>query len=104
MDGDGNVCVGTLNNGGITVISPDGSSLRHVPIDDPLVTNIAFGGDELRTAYVTASGTGRLLALDWPVAGLEARTPRLSPHAAPETGATPGTTGRQDPGSRLVRP
>ncbi len=71
VDGAGNVCVGTLGNGGITVIAPGGSSVRHVAIDDPLVTNIAFGGDDLRTAYVTASGTGRLLALDWPVPGLE---------------------------------
>jgi gluconolactonase len=70
VDGDGNVCVGTLNNGGITVISPDGASVQHLPLDDLLVTNIAFGGTDLRTAYVTASGTGRLLALDWPVDGL----------------------------------
>lgn len=71
VDGDGNVCVGTLNNGGITVISPDGAAVRHLPIDDPLVTNIAFGGPDLRTAYLTSSGTGRLLALDWAVPGLE---------------------------------
>lgn len=70
VDGAGNVCVGTLNNGGITVISPDGASVQHLPLDDLLVTNIAFGGTDLRTAYVTASGTGRLLALDWPVDGL----------------------------------
>jgi gluconolactonase len=70
VDGEGHVCVGTLNNGGITVIAPDGSSVDHIPLDDPLVTNIAFGGAGLRTAYVTASGTGRLLALDWPRPGL----------------------------------
>lgn len=71
VDSLGNVCVGTLNDGGITVIPPDGSTVGHVALDDPLVTNIAFGGSELRTAYVTASGTGRLLALEWPVPGLE---------------------------------
>ncbi len=71
VDSDGNVCVGTLVNGGITVISADGATTQHLPIDDLLVTNIAFGGDDLRTAYVTASGTGRLLALDWPVEGLK---------------------------------
>jgi len=70
VDGAGNVCVGTLNEGGVTVISPDGDSVQHLAVDDPLVTNIAFGGPDLRTAYVTASGTGRLLAFDWPVAGL----------------------------------
>jgi gluconolactonase len=70
VDGEGWVCVGTLVNGGITSISPDGSSVEHLPADDMLVTNICFGGDDLRTAYLTASGTGRLLAVDWPRPGL----------------------------------
>ncbi len=70
VDGEGYVCVGTLQEGGITVISPDGASVEHVALDDPLITNVAFGGPDLRTAYVTASSTGRLLALDWPRDGL----------------------------------
>ncbi len=70
VDGEGYVCVGTLHHGGITVISPNGSSVEHLPIDDLLVTNIAFGGQDLRTAYITASGTGRLLAMEWPRPGL----------------------------------
>ena len=70
VDGEGNVCVGTLSEGGVTVISPDGSSVQHLAVDDLLVTNIAFGGEDFRTAYVTSSGTGRLLAFDWPVDGL----------------------------------
>jgi len=70
VDGEGNVCVATLNNGGITVVSPDGSSVEHVPTDDLLTTNIAFGGPDLRTAFVTASGTGRLLSTTWPRPGL----------------------------------
>jgi gluconolactonase len=70
VDSAGNVCVGTLYNGGITVISADGSAVDHLALDDLLVTNIAFGGEELRTAYVTSSGTGRLLAIDWPRPGL----------------------------------
>jgi gluconolactonase len=70
VDSEGYVCVGTLVNGGITVISPDGSSVEHMAVDDLLVTNIAFGGPDLRTAYLTASGTGRLLACEWPRPGL----------------------------------
>jgi len=70
VDGDGNVCVATLNNGGITVVAPDGSWVQHVPTDDLVTTNICFGGDDLRTAWVTASSTGRLLRTRWPVAGL----------------------------------
>lgn len=70
VDGDGNVCVATLVNGGITVMSPDGSRIEHVPTGDPLTTNICFGGDDLRTAYITCSGTGRLVAIEWPRPGL----------------------------------
>ena len=69
----GNVCVATLVVGGISVISPDGD-VELVPLPDefaePLVTNICFGGDDLRTAYITLSGTGRLIACDWPRPGL----------------------------------
>jgi gluconolactonase len=70
VDGAGNVCVATIANGGITVISPDGSSIEHVPMPDPLTTNICFGGDDLRTAYITLSATGRLVAMQWPRPGL----------------------------------
>lgn len=70
IDSDGNVCVATLVNGGITIISPDGTSLEHVPMPDPLTTNICFGGPDLRTAYITLSGTGRLVAMEWPRPGL----------------------------------
>jgi len=37
---------------------------------DPLTTNIAFGGPDLQVAYITLSGTGRLVAADWPTPGL----------------------------------
>lgn len=70
VDGAGHVCVATLVNGGITVISPDGSRVEHVPMPDPLTTNICFGGEDLRTAYITLSGTGRLVATEWPRPGL----------------------------------
>ena len=76
VDGDGNVCVATLVNGGITVIAPDGEVLEHVPTGDVLTTNICFGGPDLRTAFITASGTGRLLSMPWPRPGL-----RLAHHA-----------------------
>lgn len=70
VDGEGWVCVATLGNGGITSIPPDGSVVEHLSLPDPLVTNICFGGPDLRTAYVTLSGTGQLVAFEWPRAGL----------------------------------
>jgi len=73
VDGDGNVCVATLINGGITVISPSGET-SHIPTGDLLTTNICFGDSdgsgEYRDAYITVSGTGKLLLARWPNNGL----------------------------------
>jgi gluconolactonase len=70
VDSAGNICVATLVNGGITVISPDGKNVEHVPMPDHGTTNICFGGPELKTAYITLGTTGRLVAMDWPRPGL----------------------------------
>jgi gluconolactonase len=72
LDAFGNICVATLMHGGISVLSPDGRYCSHVPLPDLMTTNICFGGKHRRTAYVTLSGTGKLIAIDeWPVPGLE---------------------------------
>jgi gluconolactonase len=70
VDAEGNICVATLFNGGISVISPDGARIEHVPMPDVYTTNLCFGGPDLRTAYVTLSLSGRLVAIDWPRPGL----------------------------------
>lgn len=71
IDSAGNVCIATLMNGGITVVSADGKSVEHIALPDRYVTNICFGGPDLRTAYVTLSASGRLIAFDWPRPGLQ---------------------------------
>jgi gluconolactonase len=60
-------CVATPVNGGITIISPmaRGRSTPARPAHQP-----AFGGPDLATAYITLSGTGRLVALPWATRGL----------------------------------
>jgi len=71
VDAQGNVIVATLGRGGVTVVSPDGDIVAHVPLADPMTTNACFGGPELRTLFVTAASTGALVAFDdWPVPGL----------------------------------
>ncbi|WP_210490244.1 SMP-30/gluconolactonase/LRE family protein [Microvirga antarctica] len=70
VDSAGNICVATLMNGGITVISPDGTSVEHIALPDLFVTNICFGGPEMSTAYVTLSQSGRLISFDWTRPGL----------------------------------
>ncbi len=70
VDHDGWVCVATLLNGGITAISPDGEHTEHHATGDMFTTNICFGGDDMRTAYATLSGTGTLVSFAWPRLGL----------------------------------
>lgn len=69
VDADGHVCIATLVRAGVTRISPDGEELEFFETGDTFTTNICFGGDDMRTAYVTLSGTGRLVAFEWPVDG-----------------------------------
>jgi gluconolactonase len=78
VDSAGNICVATLINGGISVFGPDGRLVRHIPMPDPLTTNICFGGPDLRTAYVTLAGSGRLVAFEWERPGLRLNCQQLS--------------------------
>ncbi len=75
VDADGYVAVGTLLDSGITEVDPESgtTTLLRLPgwATDRLVTNICFGGPDLRTGYLTLSETGRLVACDWPRPGLE---------------------------------
>ena len=71
VEAGGNICIATLFDPGITVMTPDGSSVEHIPMSgDPYVTNICFGGPDLKTAFITQSYYGKLLAVDWPRPGL----------------------------------
>ena len=71
VDVHGNLYVATLMHGGITVVSPDGRKVHHQPLPDRFVTNLCFGGHDMRTLYVTLSGSGQLIAIDgWPTSGL----------------------------------
>jgi gluconolactonase len=71
VDADGNICVATLVVGCISVISPTGELVETVKVPkwDIFVTNICFGGPDLRTAYITSSGHGLLYSMEWPRPG-----------------------------------
>jgi len=69
VEAGGKVCVATIINGGITAFDPDGTT-EHFPFPDLLCTNICFGGADMRDAWVTASGTGKLYKCRWPRPGL----------------------------------
>jgi gluconolactonase len=72
VDAEGHICVATLFEGAITVFRPDGTVEERVtlPVDEPFVTNICFGGPELRTAWITGSEAGQLWELSWPWQGM----------------------------------
>jgi len=70
LEEGGNICVATLVNGGISVFSPEGELIEFYQAPDGFCTNICFGGPDRRTAYITLSGYGQLLAVPWPRAGL----------------------------------
>ncbi len=70
VEENGNICVAAVARGGITVISPDGKEVEHIPMPDPAPTNIAFGGPDMKTAYITLAVTGQLVAVDWARPGL----------------------------------
>ena len=82
IDANDDVCVATLLDGGITTLSDRSTSLQKdgqkdgqkrpqfVPMPDRITTNICFGGKDLKTAFITLSSTGQLVAMDWPVGGL----------------------------------
>lgn len=69
VEASGNICVATLLNGGITIVTPEGAT-EHVAMPDLFPTNICFGGADRRTAFITLSGTGRLARARWPRPGL----------------------------------
>ena len=70
VEASGKVCVATIINGGVTAFDPDGST-EHFAFPDLITTNICFGGPDMRTAWVTASSTGKLFKCTWPRPGLK---------------------------------
>jgi gluconolactonase len=66
----GTVCVATIMAGGIASFTP-GGEMSFLKLPDEVVTNIAFGGEDMRDAYITLSGSGRLAKMRWPEPGLK---------------------------------
>jgi gluconolactonase len=73
IEADGNIVVAALPHG-LCVVTPEGDH-TFVEMPDPLTTNACFTGDDMRTALVTLSGFGRVVAVDWPRPGLPLQYP-----------------------------
>ena len=76
IDVDGNVYVAagmnqtrdtseTLDNpAGVYVFSPAGELVNRIPIPQDTITNLAFGGADMKTLYVTSGNTVFRVAMD----------------------------------------
>ncbi len=71
MEANGNICVATIGESGISVISPTGELVEFVATDDIFTTNICFGGADMQDAFITLSGSGRLVKTRWNRPGLK---------------------------------
>ncbi|MGZ5931337.1 MAG: SMP-30/gluconolactonase/LRE family protein, partial [Rhizomicrobium sp.] len=56
--------------GGISTFWPGTTRFEHTPFPDLIVTNICWGGKDMKTAYVTMSSTGKLVSCEWRSPGL----------------------------------
>jgi gluconolactonase len=70
VEESGNICIATIGESGISVVSPAGELVEFVTTPDIFTTNICWGGAGRRTAYITLSGSGVLASMPWARAGL----------------------------------
>jgi gluconolactonase len=72
LDADGRYYVASTIEHGIRVVDPDGTIVDFLEIDgEGLTTNCCFGGDDLRTLFVTDALPGNLVAFEhMPTPGL----------------------------------
>jgi gluconolactonase len=71
MEASGNVCIATIGESGISVVSPEGELVEFVSTDDIFTTNICFGGKDMMDAWICLSGSGRLAKTRWKRPGLK---------------------------------
>ncbi len=71
VDAEGSIAIGTVwGQPQITVIAANGGISRQIPMPDPFPTNLCFGGEDRRTAFITLSGRGQLVAMPWHCEGM----------------------------------
>jgi len=66
----GNVCIAALSSCAVLEVTPDGTHSRRHPVPDLGVSNLCFGGPQMRTAFITLAHEGRIAATEWWEAGL----------------------------------
>jgi gluconolactonase len=75
VDEAGNLLVCAHNSSTVSVHAPDGAPLSPITVEDRRLTNCCFGGNDFCTLYITESGLGRVVMIQWERPGL-----RLNDH------------------------
>jgi len=70
-DTKGNLYIARYGKGVVAIVSPEGKVLREVPLTGKKPTNVAFGGKEGRTVYVTLQDQGNIESFRSDTAGRE---------------------------------
>ncbi len=71
FDVDGNVLCCGFESGQIHVFPPGGGDkIGTLDFEDKQVTNVCFGGPEFKSLFVTESGAGRVVRVDWERPGM----------------------------------
>jgi sugar lactone lactonase YvrE len=67
----GNLYIARFGKGMVVVVSPQGKIIREIPLSGKRPTNVAFGGNDGRTMYVTLQDQGNLESFRVDIPGRE---------------------------------
>jgi len=70
-DAEGNLYVARIGKGVVAKISPQGTILQEIQLIGKKPTNVAFGGSDGRTVYVTLMDQGNLESFRTDIPGRE---------------------------------
>lgn len=70
VQANGAICIGSGVEGGVTIIDPTTQTSELVSLPDIIATNLCFGGQDMKDAYICLSSTGRLVKMQWAEPGL----------------------------------
>ena len=70
VDSGGYICCASPGQGDMLIFPPHGGPPEAIRLPDFLPTNIAFGGPDRCTAFITLASSGRLIRMPWPCLAL----------------------------------
>ncbi|MFO8000362.1 MAG: SMP-30/gluconolactonase/LRE family protein [Marinilabilia sp.] len=68
-DEEGNLYITRMDRGTVVIVSPGGEVLHEIPLKGDKPTNVAFGGEDGRTVFVTVADRGAIEAFRTEFAG-----------------------------------